>query len=137
MSDAVRRNNDVASLVVIMVDTPDANTDPITISVNNSDEKGLLILIFVAAAAASETAIAVSAFISTDDASSLLLLPFLRISGKSKKARKFAVTKNIISPKDTRVKRNAEKAKCKSEALLVESKKGRHINPRFERIHCG
>jgi U3 small nucleolar RNA-associated protein 24 len=31
--------------------------------------------------------------------------------GKAKQTRKFAVTKKIISPKDTRVRQNAEKAK--------------------------
>lgn len=36
--------------------------------------------------------------------------------GKAKKTRKFAVQKKIISPKDTRVKENAEKAKQKLEA---------------------
>ena len=34
--------------------------------------------------------------------------------GKAKKTRKFAVTKKIISPKDTRVKENLEKAKSKA-----------------------
>lgn len=34
--------------------------------------------------------------------------------GKAKKTRKFAVTKKIISPKDTRVKENLEKAKKKA-----------------------
>jgi len=34
--------------------------------------------------------------------------------GKTKKTRKFAVTKKIISPKDNRVKSNLEKAKAKS-----------------------
>ena len=33
--------------------------------------------------------------------------------GKAKQTRKFAVTKKIISPKDTRVRENAEKAKEK------------------------
>jgi U3 small nucleolar RNA-associated protein 24 len=33
--------------------------------------------------------------------------------GKAKQTRKFAVAKKIISPKDTRVKENAEKAKKK------------------------
>jgi hypothetical protein len=37
--------------------------------------------------------------------------------GKAKQTRKFAVTKKIISPKDTRVKENAEKAKMKAEEL--------------------
>jgi hypothetical protein len=37
--------------------------------------------------------------------------------GKAKKTRKFAVAKKIISPKDTRVKENLEKAKKKEEAL--------------------
>ena len=41
--------------------------------------------------------------------------------GKAKKTRKFAATKRIISPKDTRVRENAEKAKKK--ALLEEKKK--------------
>lgn len=34
--------------------------------------------------------------------------------GKAKKTRRFAVTKKIISPKDTRVKENLEKAKRKA-----------------------
>lgn len=34
--------------------------------------------------------------------------------GKAKKTRKFAVTKKIISPKDTRVKENLEKQKKKA-----------------------
>jgi U3 small nucleolar RNA-associated protein 24 len=33
--------------------------------------------------------------------------------GKAKKTRKFAVTKKLISPKDTRVQANLEKAKQK------------------------
>lgn len=33
--------------------------------------------------------------------------------GKAKKTRKFAVAKKMISPKDTRVRENAEKAKQK------------------------
>eukprot|EP00934_Nitzschia_sp_Nitz4_P004644 Nitzschia sp. Nitz4//scaffold21_size171442//165740//166638//NITZ4_002196-RA/size171442-snap-gene-0.104-mRNA-1//-1//CDS//3329542516//4634//frame0 len=37
--------------------------------------------------------------------------------GKAKQTRKFAVAKKIISPKDTRVKENMEKAKAKAEAL--------------------
>jgi U3 small nucleolar RNA-associated protein 24 len=37
--------------------------------------------------------------------------------GKTKQTRKFAVAKKIISPKDTRVKENAEKAKKKLEEL--------------------
>lgn len=37
--------------------------------------------------------------------------------GKAKQTRKFAVAKKIISPKDTRVKENAEKAKKKEEEL--------------------
>ena len=36
--------------------------------------------------------------------------------GKAKKTRKFAVAKRIMSPKDTRVKENMEKAKQKDEA---------------------
>jgi U3 small nucleolar RNA-associated protein 24 len=36
--------------------------------------------------------------------------------GKAKKTRKFAVAKRIMSPKDTRVKENMEKAKLKEEA---------------------
>lgn len=36
--------------------------------------------------------------------------------GKAKKTRKFAVAKRIMSPKDTRVKENMEKAKQKEEA---------------------
>ena len=35
--------------------------------------------------------------------------------GKAKQTRKFAVAKKIISPKDTRVKENAEKAKKKAQ----------------------
>lgn len=35
--------------------------------------------------------------------------------GKAKQTRKFAVAKKIISPKDTRVRANAEKAKQKLE----------------------
>lgn len=35
--------------------------------------------------------------------------------GKAKKTRKFAVAKKIMSPKDTRVKENLEKAKQKDE----------------------
>lgn len=37
--------------------------------------------------------------------------------GKAKKTRKFAVTKRMMSPKDTRVQANAEKAKKKVEEL--------------------
>ena len=37
--------------------------------------------------------------------------------GKAKKTRKFAVAKKMISPKDTRVKQNSEKAKRKEEEL--------------------
>jgi U3 small nucleolar RNA-associated protein 24 len=37
--------------------------------------------------------------------------------GKAKKTRKFAVTKRMISPKDTRVRENAEKAKAKEVEL--------------------
>jgi hypothetical protein len=37
--------------------------------------------------------------------------------GKAKQTRKFAVAKKIISPKDTRVKENAVKAKKKEEEL--------------------
>lgn len=37
--------------------------------------------------------------------------------GKAKKTRKFAVAKKIISPKDTRVRENLEKAKQKEEQL--------------------
>ena len=37
--------------------------------------------------------------------------------GKAKKTRKFAVAKKIISPKDSRVRENLEKAKQKEEAL--------------------
>lgn len=37
--------------------------------------------------------------------------------GKAKKTRKFAVTKKMMSPKDTRVQANAEKAKKKEEEL--------------------
>ena len=37
--------------------------------------------------------------------------------GKAKKTRKFAVTKKMMSPKDTRVQANAEKAKKKAEEL--------------------
>jgi len=33
--------------------------------------------------------------------------------GKAKKTRKFAVAKRMISPKDTRVRENAERAKAK------------------------
>lgn len=40
--------------------------------------------------------------------------------GKAKKTRKFAVTKKIISPKDTRIKSNAEKAKQKQ---IADNKK--------------
>ena len=36
--------------------------------------------------------------------------------GKAKKTRKFAVAKKIMSPKDTRVKENMEKAKLKDAA---------------------
>lgn len=35
--------------------------------------------------------------------------------GKAKKTRKFAVAKKVISPKDTRVRENLEKAKKKEE----------------------
>jgi hypothetical protein len=40
-----------------------------------------------------------------------------RTMGKAKQTRKFAVAKKIISPKDTRVKENAVKAKKKEEEL--------------------
>jgi U3 small nucleolar RNA-associated protein 24 len=36
--------------------------------------------------------------------------------GKAKQTRKFAVAKKIMSPKDTRVRANAEKAKLKAKA---------------------
>jgi len=45
--------------------------------------------------------------------------------GKTKKTRKFAVTKKIISPKDTRVKSNLEKAKKKSEEVSERAIKQR------------
>jgi U3 small nucleolar RNA-associated protein 24 len=46
--------------------------------------------------------------------------------GKAKKTRKFAVTKKIISAKDTRVKSNAEKAAAK-QVKHEEKDKARHI----------
>jgi U3 small nucleolar RNA-associated protein 24 len=46
--------------------------------------------------------------------------------GKAKKTRKFAVAKKIISPKDTRVKENLEKAKRK-EADLKNKEEPRHV----------
>lgn len=46
--------------------------------------------------------------------------------GKAKQTRKFAVAKKIISPKDTRVKENAEKAKKKLEEKK-EKEAPRHI----------
>ena len=50
----------------------------------------------------------------------------LATMGKAKQTRKFAVTKKIISPKDTRVRENAEKAKQK---VLEQKKKDepRHV----------
>ena len=46
--------------------------------------------------------------------------------GKAKKTRKFAVTKKMISPKDTRIQENLEKAKQKA-AALKEKEKPRHV----------
>jgi hypothetical protein len=46
--------------------------------------------------------------------------------GKAKKTRKFAVTKRMISPKDTRVRENAEKAKAK-EAELKKKEEPRQV----------
>jgi U3 small nucleolar RNA-associated protein 24 len=48
--------------------------------------------------------------------------------GKTKQTRKFAVTKKIISPKDTRVRANAEKAKEKQIAIKEKEEKPRHID---------
>eukprot|EP00559_Dactyliosolen_fragilissimus_P005702 CAMPEP_0184855266 /NCGR_PEP_ID=MMETSP0580-20130426/564_1 /TAXON_ID=1118495 /ORGANISM="Dactyliosolen fragilissimus" /LENGTH=199 /DNA_ID=CAMNT_0027349739 /DNA_START=145 /DNA_END=744 /DNA_ORIENTATION=+ len=47
--------------------------------------------------------------------------------GKAKKTRKFAVTKKIISPKDTRVKSNNEKSKAKAQAEMEKASKPRQI----------
>jgi len=42
--------------------------------------------------------------------------------GKAKKTRKFAVMKKMLSPKDTRVRENAEKQKLAAKAKEAESK---------------
>lgn len=47
--------------------------------------------------------------------------------GKAKKTRKFAVTKKILSPKDTRVRENAEKAKQKQIVASQKKTKPRHV----------
>ena len=44
--------------------------------------------------------------------------------GKAKQTRKFAVTKRIMSPKDTRVQANMEKAKQKAAA---KKEKPKHV----------
>ena len=46
--------------------------------------------------------------------------------GKAKKTRKFAVAKRIISPKDTRVKSVAKRAKKKEEEK-AKKEKPRHV----------
>lgn len=46
--------------------------------------------------------------------------------GKTKQTRKFAVTKKMISPKDTRVKENAQRAKKKQE-LQKKKEEPRHV----------
>ena len=47
--------------------------------------------------------------------------------GKTKKTRKFAVTKKIISPKDTRVKSVAAKAKEKQEKERAKKEEPRQV----------
>ena len=47
--------------------------------------------------------------------------------GKAKQTRKFAVTKKIISPKDTRVQANAEKTKQKVAAKKQKEQTLKHV----------
>ena len=47
--------------------------------------------------------------------------------GKAKQTRKFAIAKKIISPKDTRVQKNAEAAKAKVLAKKEKEEKPRHV----------
>ena len=47
--------------------------------------------------------------------------------GKAKQTRKFAVAKKLISPKDTRVRENAEKSQRKAEALKVKKEAPRQV----------
>lgn len=47
--------------------------------------------------------------------------------GKAKTTRKFAVAKKMISPKDTRVKENLEKAKQKEAALQKKKEEPRQV----------
>lgn len=47
--------------------------------------------------------------------------------GKAKQTRKFAVAKKIISPKDTRVQKNAEQAKAKVLAKKQREEQPRHV----------
>lgn len=47
--------------------------------------------------------------------------------GKAKQTRKFAVTKKIMSPKDTRVQKNAEAAKQKALAEKKKKEAPKHV----------
>jgi hypothetical protein len=47
--------------------------------------------------------------------------------GKAKKTRKFAVTKRMISPKDTRVRENLEKAQAKEAAIVKKETEPRQV----------
>ena len=47
--------------------------------------------------------------------------------GKSKQTRKFAIAKKIISPKDTRVQANAEKAKQKIAEKKQKEQAPKHV----------
>ncbi|GAX28141.1 U3 small nucleolar RNA-associated protein 24 [Fistulifera solaris] len=47
--------------------------------------------------------------------------------GKAKQTRKFAIAKKIISPKDTRVQKNAEAVKAKVLAKKEKEEKPRHV----------
>lgn len=47
--------------------------------------------------------------------------------GKAKQTRKFAVAKKIISPKDTRVQKNAEQAKAVALAKKQKLEQPRHV----------
>jgi U3 small nucleolar RNA-associated protein 24 len=47
--------------------------------------------------------------------------------GKTKQTRKFAVAKKMISPKDTRVRKNLEESKAKQAAKEKQETKPRHI----------
>lgn len=47
--------------------------------------------------------------------------------GKAKQTRKFAVAKKMISPKDTRVRKNLEESKAKQAAKQKKEKEPRQI----------